>query len=77
MFTVSVHPLLHGHRGACFIHRLPAHLSGHLLLLQVTPQTSRPARLPVLHQRLINARLKALRQPSLGRVESLRLGFAP
>lgn len=34
-FTVSVHPLLHGHCGSRFIHSLPAHLSGHLLLLQV------------------------------------------
>lgn len=34
-FTVSVHPLLHGTCGSCFIHSLPAHLSGHLLLLQV------------------------------------------
>lgn len=40
IFTVSVHPLLHGNCGSCFIHRLPAHLSGHLLLLQVTDSLS-------------------------------------
>lgn len=34
-FTVRLHPVLHGHRGPCFIHSLPAYLSGHLLLLQV------------------------------------------
>lgn len=37
--AVGVHPLLHGHRGSCFIHRLPAHLPGHLLLLQVMDST--------------------------------------
>lgn len=34
-FTVRLHPVLHGHRGPCFIHSLPAYFSGHLLLLQV------------------------------------------
>lgn len=34
-FTVGVHPVLHGNCGSCFIYSFPAHLSGHLLLLQV------------------------------------------
>lgn len=34
-FAVSVHPVLHGNCGSRIIHSIPAHLSGHLLLLQV------------------------------------------
>lgn len=64
MFTVSVHPLLHGHCGSCFIHRLPAHLFGHLLLLQVTHLTSSPTRLLIGHQRLIDGGLKPVSQTS-------------